>query len=228
MNNPDHPLQPGEAAPRFELPAVHRDGTVSLEEYCGKGAVMVALFRGLHCPFCRRHIARLAVTQEKLAQAGVATLAIVNSQLDRARQYFRYRPVRMDVASDPDVRTHRAFGVNQLELLPDAAPAHEVQWPKSVRMSEFMGNEINPTGELPRKMNLMAASEVLNKLDDFEVTPSDQQMMMAHGSQFNSQFLIDPKGVIRWAFIEARNGMHEMFSYPAEDEIMAAARAVAR
>lgn len=42
------PLGPGESAPSFTLPAVNREGSVSLEDYRGKCATLVVLFRGLH------------------------------------------------------------------------------------------------------------------------------------------------------------------------------------
>lgn len=42
------PLEPGDRAPSFTLPAVNREGVVSLEEYRGKQPVLVGLFRGLH------------------------------------------------------------------------------------------------------------------------------------------------------------------------------------
>jgi len=42
------PVQPGEPAPDFTLPAVHRDGVVSLGDYRGKSAVLVAMLRGLY------------------------------------------------------------------------------------------------------------------------------------------------------------------------------------
>lgn len=42
------PLGPGESAPSFTLPAINREGSVSLEDYRGKCATLVALFRGLH------------------------------------------------------------------------------------------------------------------------------------------------------------------------------------
>ena len=45
---PSKPLQPGDHAPSFAVPAVNRDGVVSLEDYRGKSAVLVGLFRGLH------------------------------------------------------------------------------------------------------------------------------------------------------------------------------------
>ena len=46
--NPRRPLEPGDRAPGFSLPAVNREGTVSLDEYRGKRPVLVGLFRGLH------------------------------------------------------------------------------------------------------------------------------------------------------------------------------------
>jgi len=225
---PDYPLQPGDAAPSFRLPAVSHDGLVSLEDYRGKCAVMVGLFKGLHCPFCRRHIARMAVAKDKLAEEGIATLAIVNTQLERARQYLRYRPTRVELASDPEVQTHRAFGVSKVVILPDSADPQELQWPKTGTMAQLMSVSINPTGELPQKMGLLAAFELLNKQDGFEMTEVDQQMFAAHGTQLNSQFLIDANGVIRWSFVEAQGGPDELCSMPGEDEMIAAAKAMRR
>jgi peroxiredoxin len=225
---PDHPLQPGDSAPSFQLPAVNRDGVVSLDDYRGKCAVMVGLFKGLHCPFCRRHIARLAVSKDKLAEQGVATVVIVNTQLERARQYFRYRPTRVELASDPEVQTHRAFGVSKVVILPDTADPAELKWPKTATFAQLMSISINPTGELPQKMNIMAASELLNQQDGFEMTAVDQQMFATHGMQFNSQFLIDATGVIRWSYVEAQGGPDELCRMPGEDEMIAAANIVMR
>ena len=42
------PLHPGDPAPAFALPAVNREGQVSLDDYRGRSPVLVALFRGLH------------------------------------------------------------------------------------------------------------------------------------------------------------------------------------
>ena len=120
-----HPLQPGDPAPDFALPAVNREGQVSLADYRGKGPFLVALFRGLHCPFCRRQIARLSATQKSLASEGVDTVAIVNTPLERARLYFQYRPTRIVLAADPDVRTHHAFGLFETKVLPDDADPNE-------------------------------------------------------------------------------------------------------
>jgi peroxiredoxin len=42
------PLRPGDPAPFFALPAVNREGHVSLDDYRGRSPVLVGLFRGLH------------------------------------------------------------------------------------------------------------------------------------------------------------------------------------
>lgn len=42
------PLQLGQPAPDFTLPAVDGEGTVSLADYRGKSPLLLALFRGLY------------------------------------------------------------------------------------------------------------------------------------------------------------------------------------
>src|SRR5437870_5268663 len=116
------PLQPGEPAPDFQLPAVDRDSIVSLEDYRGRSPLLLALFRGLWCPFCRRDIAQLGLVKEKLkAAAGIETLGIVATTAENARLYFRFRPTRLPLAADAELRTHRAFGVPR----PEPTPARE-------------------------------------------------------------------------------------------------------
>ena len=87
MMEPRPPVQPGESAPDFTLPSVDRDGTVSLDDYRGKHGLLLCLFRGLWCPFCRRSIARLGSTQAKLKEHGVETLGIVATSPENARLY---------------------------------------------------------------------------------------------------------------------------------------------
>ncbi len=41
-------LSPGDPAPDFALPAVNREGQVSLADYRGRSPVLIGLFRGLH------------------------------------------------------------------------------------------------------------------------------------------------------------------------------------
>ena len=60
------PIAEGEAAPDFELPAAHGEGTVSLGKYRGRSPVLVTLFRGLYCHFCRLHVVQLGQVAELL------------------------------------------------------------------------------------------------------------------------------------------------------------------
>jgi len=222
------PLQPGDPAPNFALPAVNREAGVSLDDYRGKGPVLIALFRGLHCPFCRRQIARLAATQESLAREGVDTVAVVNTPLERARQYFQYRPTKVVLAADPDVRTHHAFGLFEAKVLPDDTDPKNVRWPETTTIAHFAEATAVPRPELQGAMNIFAAMETLNKQDAFAATEADQRIAEAHGFQGTGHFLIDADGIIRWAFIEAPEREADVCRFPGDDEMIAAARAIAR
>jgi peroxiredoxin len=221
-----HVLQAGDSAPDFELPAVNRDGVVTLADYRTRRGVLVALFRGLHCPFCRRQIARLSATQEALAREGIDTVAIVNTPLERARQYFQYRPVRLELAADPETRTHQAFGLGKAAVLPDDADPNQVRWPQTTTIATFIEVTTMSRPELPGAppMNIFAAMDTLNQADGFAATEVDQRVAEAHGMQGTGHFLIDAGGTIRWAFIEALDGPDKVCRFPGDEEIIAAAR----
>lgn len=217
------PLGPGDPSPSFELPAVNREGTVSLADYRGRTAVLVGLFRGLHCPFCRRQIARLGDIRDRLGAMGVETLAIVNTPVERARVYFAYRPTRALLAADPDAATHAAFGLPALEFVEDEAAA---RLPFRLTMRQFEANRIDPTGELPAPCHGLEANAVLNAKDGFQLTDVDQRIMAAHGTQTTGHFLIDRDGIVRWARVEAETGLADLCRFPDDDEIVGAAGAL--
>ncbi len=223
------PLQPGDPAPSFALPAVNRDGQVGLDDYRGKAPVLLALFRGVHCPFCRRHIVQIGITRDKLQRVGVETLVIVNTPTERARQYFQYRPARVVLAADPDVRTHQAFGLPKMGIVPDDTDPATLQWPQRATMAQLLSARVNPGGELPEPKSLPEASELLNRKDRFELTEVDQQMHAAHGSQVEGEFLIDATGTIRWTFVEGAGGPLEIPNFPpSDDQILGAVQAISR
>src|SRR5688572_30401524 len=120
-----HPIQPGDDAPEFALPAVDGSRTISLRDYVGNTPLLLALFVGLWCPFCRRAIAQVAATEPALKEEGVETLAVVATRPDNARLYFKYRPTRLKLASDPELTTHRAYGVPKPEQTPELMNALE-------------------------------------------------------------------------------------------------------
>ena len=209
-------LQPGDRAPEFTLPAVHRDGTVSLADYRGRSPLLLALFRGLYCPFCRRAIAQLGMTGQKLHALGVETLAVVSTQLDRARLYFRYRPTGLPLACDPEMSLMRAFRVPKPEPTPEF-----METLKAVRS--------NPTGDLPAAMPIFDAANALDEMDRFEHTPTDTQEMEQQFPQMVGQFLLDRDGVVRWVNIEgSREGMAGVGKFPSDEEFLAAAAGLSR
>ena len=95
------PITPGERAPDFSLPALDGSGIVSLSDYRGKSPLFLALFVGLWCPFCRRAIAQMAATAPQLQAMGIETLGVVATEFENARLYFKFRPSRLRIATDP-------------------------------------------------------------------------------------------------------------------------------
>src|SRR6185503_19338200 len=92
-SRPDRTLQPGDVAPNVVLDAITRQGKVAVDDYRGHTPVLIGIFRGLHCPYCRRHIAAMAQLEPALREKGIDMLTVVNTPIERARLYFRYRPM---------------------------------------------------------------------------------------------------------------------------------------
>ena len=165
---------------------------------------------------------QLGTTQEKLKAMGVETVAVVNTPLERARLYFKYRPVRVLLAADPAAETHRLFGVPAGVLVEDES---EASWSRGeVTMGQMQAALVNPTGELPEPQNVFQAMETLNTRDGFELTEIDQQIAATYGMQLGGHFLIDRDGIIRWVQIEAAEGVGGLAKFPSDEEILRAAR----
>jgi len=211
---PRLPLQPGELASDFTLPRVDREGTVSLTDYRGRSPLLLALFRGVYCPFCRRSIAQLGLTREKLQALGVETLGIVATGVENARLYFRFHPTHLPLAADPDLTTHEAYGVPKPPVTPELMQALQ-----SVR--------VNPTGELPEPVPILEVSDALNRLDGYELTETDRDDMQRKLTQLSGEFLVDRDGIVRWVYIEAaKEGLTGIGKFPTDEELLAAARAL--
>ncbi len=200
--------RPGEPAPGFTLPAVDREGTVSLADYRGRSALFLAFFRGMYCPFCRRQIAKLGLSRDKLRAAGVETLAVVASNLDRTRLYFQYRPTRVPLAVDPELIAHRAFGISKFPMTP--------------MLQEALGSvRTDAMGELPQPLDVSAAAHALNDKDRFEYTESDKVEAEQQFPMDVGQFLLDRHGIVRWAHLEGL----AIGQFPSEEELLTVARA---
>jgi len=204
------PVQSGDRAPDFAVPAVHEDRTIALADYRGKAPVLLGLFRGLYCPFCRRAMAQMAATSDHLRSLGVESLAIVGTELENARLYFKFRPTRMALGADPHLTTHRSYGVPRREPTPEM-------------MQMIQNTYINPTGELPAPLPVPAAAAALAKLDGYQPTQIDHREQESTFTQLKGQFLIDRDGFVRWSHIECSEGLSGMGKFPSHDELLGAA-----
>ena len=206
------PVQTGEAAPDFTLPAVHQEGSVSLSDYRGRSPLLLAIFRGLYCPFCRRAVAQFGTLSDKLRREGVESLAVVATERDNARLYFKYRPARVPIAADPDLVTHRAFGLPK-----PVVDQHMMQAIENIK--------IDPTGELGKPVKLMEAAHELDKVHGYQHTATDARDSEKQGIQFKGQFLLDRDGIVRWANIEcASEGPAGFGKFPTDEELLDAVR----
>jgi len=211
------PVQPGDKAPDFSLPAVHQDSVLSLSSYVGRAPLLLAIFRGLYCPFCRRALAQFSGTSEKLRSVGVESLAVVATDLENARVYFKLRPSKVAIAADPECTMHRAFGLPQ--------PAVDEQ---TLKAAENI--RINPTGELAGPVPLMRAADALDRVQGYHKTAVDQRdsaRQVGKGIQLKGQFLLDRAGIVRWANIEcAAEGLAGFGKFPTDEELLGAAAAL--
>ena len=211
------PVVPGEPAPDFTLPAASHEGTVSLADYRGKTPVLLAMMRGLYCAFCRRHIAQLGATRQKLRPLGVEVLAIVAMPPERVRLYYRYRPVGVVLAADPELLTHRAYGVPQPAITPDISQA-----------------VVSRHLELARELQIPATDlagikTALCRRDGFQPVEAEQtdrrDWSDRHGAQLTAQFLLDRDGIVRWVNIEgAKEELAGLEKFPTDEEFLTAAK----
>jgi peroxiredoxin len=210
------PVSPGEPAPDFTLPAVPGNDTVSLADYRGRSPVFLALLIGLWCPFCRRQIAQMGRNEGKLKALGVETLGVVATPPDNARLYFKFRPTRLRLAADPELFTHRAYGVPKPAATPELMNAIETV-------------AVNPTGELPEPLPIGQAAVKLAEIDGYTNTEVDKADLNRQWPQLKGFFLIDREGIVRWNYIEcATEGYAGIGKLPAEQEVLSAARALPR
>jgi peroxiredoxin len=210
-------LQPGEPAPDFTLPAADREGTVSLADYRGRSPLLLALFRGLYCPMCRRNIVQMGHAREALQAEGIEMLGIIATKPEHARLYFGFRPPRVPMAADPEMITFQAYRVPKPLVTPEL-------------LETYQSTRIDPDNELSEPVPITDVAATLNQLDGYEWNETDlddiqQQWQWDGSTQLIGQFLIDQDGIVRWVNIEcAKEGAAGMGKFPTEAELLAAAR----
>jgi peroxiredoxin len=207
-------VQPGQQAPDFSVPAVQHEGIISLSDYRGRSPLLLGLFPGLYCPFCRRALAMMATTSEKLKPLGIESVAIVGTEVDNARLYYKFRPTPLTLGADPKLKSHRSYGVPKPEPTPE--------------LDQAIGAlRFNPTGELPEPLSLEEVTAELQKRDGYQLTATDLREVESNFTQLKGQFIIDRDGVVRWTNIECgREGLSGLGKFPTHDELLTAARVV--
>lgn len=210
------PVSPGERAPDFRLAAIDGTQPIALSDYVGASPLFLALSIGLWCPFCRRSIAQLAAVRPKLSELGVETLCVVATDVDNAQLYFKFRPMRLRLAADPQMSTHRAY------RLPKPVPTPDL-------LAQLETLRINPDGVFPEPRPLQEVADAFSKLDGYEPNATDAAEYERQWPQLKGQFLIDREGVVRWSNIECgREGLAGLGGFPSAEEIVVAAKEVAR
>ena len=157
---------------------------------------------------------QLGQTAQKLEAMGVKTVGVVATEAERARLYFRFRRPRMPMGADPALATHRAYGLPSVGL---HTPEHAEVFERAA------ARELGLTGGASA-----GAFDRLARHDSYDVTPADQADWVRHEGLLTAQFLVDRDGVVRWANLEcARDGIEGIGRLPPEEEVLAAARALA-
>lgn len=213
------PLEPGERAPNFTLPAVDREGVVSLADYQGKSAVLLALFRELGCAFCRRHIAHLGAARDRLRASGVEPLAITASPLAQARLYFRFHPAQLSIAADPDMSVYRAYGLPPIEGMDQIVPVIKPMYRSLAAELRLSVGETASMKEL---------AGIVGRQDGFAEAANNWHGDTARApSVLTGQFLVDRDGIVRWVNIEgAREGLAGLGKFPTDTDLLAAAESL--
>jgi hypothetical protein len=151
-----------------------------------------------------------------LQAVGVEMVTVVIAPLEKARLYFKHRPLPGLVAVDPEAATHRKYGVPTGERL------------HAMTLPQYMTVMVNPMGEFPAALPLAEASAELNRRDDYRRLPEDEALHKRLGSQLEGCFLLDRTGVVRWTHVESMHGPQDHGSIPGEQEFLAAARRLAK
>jgi peroxiredoxin len=213
----DDPVRVGDPAPDFLLPAVNREGDIGPGDYRGRRPLLLGLFRGLHCPFCRRQVIQMNGYSDRLGDLGVEALAVINTELDRARIYFGRLQIKIALAVDPSWNTHRRYGLSRPKIT-----LGKTEWPKKVNPKDMLALRLNPTGELSESVPAYKANGVVNRIEGFKPTLVDRKIQAVHGLTGAGYTLIDKEGIVRWRWLEARAGPQDLAKFPSKEDIVAA------
>jgi peroxiredoxin len=100
----------GEMAPDFRLAAAG-GGEIALSDYLGRKNLLLWFSKGLHCPFCRRNMARLSQAYAQFLALHAEVLQITHNTQEEAELYFRSYKLATPYLCDPDRQVHLRYGI---------------------------------------------------------------------------------------------------------------------
>ena len=157
-------------------------------------------------------------TRAKLEAVGVEALGITEDNAEPVRRYYKIRPSKLRLATDPTRAVHRQYGLP----MPLYAGAYTELREKTL---------INPSGELPAPMPIPAGMKILDEQDGLVGMPEAKAVMDAFAKREYAMhvghFLVDRSGVVRWTWVESPSpeDISQYGRFPTDDEILAAVRA---
>jgi hypothetical protein len=130
----------------------------------------------------------LGGTRAKLEALGIEALGITEDSAEPVRSYYRIRPSKLRLATDPKRDVHHRYGLP----MPFYAGAYT-----QLREATLT----NPTGELPAPMPIPAGMKVLDEKDGLPTLPEAKAVMDAFAKRDYAMhvghFLVDRSGVVR-------------------------------
>ena len=181
----------GQMAPPFRLPS-GQGPEVALEDYRDRKHVIVWFTKGMACPFCRTQMSQLARSYGEFAARDAEIIEVTNSTPERARVYARKFSLRFPYLCDPDYSVRRTWGL-------DARSHGPAYYAKML----YMGMT------LPKPESDYAGESA--KLTEMPSLLADEDMGF---------FIVDKRGVIRYALGGAYVTPTGMRQIPSNDEIL--------
>jgi len=100
----------GEPARALRLPSA-QGGEVALDDYKGRGPVVLWFTKGMACPFCRQQMSQLARAYPLIKARGGEVLEVTSSPLVRGERYARQFKLPFPYLCDPDGKARAAWGL---------------------------------------------------------------------------------------------------------------------
>jgi thioredoxin-dependent peroxiredoxin len=110
-----HPLEAGDAAPDFTLPAT-RGTSASLDEYAGKVLIMF-FYPKDDTEVCTREAVAFSDMQSRFTRKGAALLGVSRDSVADHKAFTAKYKLKVRLGSDEDGRVCNAFGVWQQKQL---------------------------------------------------------------------------------------------------------------